>query len=122
MRKRLRQLVFPNTYVPRLLRRPLVRVLCLAFSVFASTSALSGDGAKSNQHPRLVAGKDLVELRDIDGLTASPDGSAVAFQIRQASVVDDGYSASWYVLDVGKSEDPKEIGSSGVVRPRPRAT
>lgn len=55
---------------------------------------------------------DLVEVADLAGLTASPDGRAVAFRIERARLDSNDYPTDWYVADLG-SGAVRRIGPGG---------
>lgn len=44
--------------------------------------------------------RELVEVGDIEGLSASPDGRHVAFRVKRASIERDSYDLEWRVADL----------------------
>lgn len=73
----------------------------------AAFSALSGAAPASGQS---VA--ELVEVTDISGLAASPDGSRVAFRTERASLDANSYVLSWHAADLESSATGR-IGGGG---------
>ncbi len=75
------------------------------------------------QGKRAVEPNDLIQLRDIGPnwttdpstqlLAVSPDGTAVAFQLRQASVTGNDYCFGMYVLPLGASGKPILVNQGG---------
>jgi dipeptidyl aminopeptidase/acylaminoacyl peptidase len=65
---------------------------------------------------RPVTANDLLGLRDVSGVTLSPDGAYVAFQVRQADVDANGYRSSWFVAATRSSRPLVEIGRGGEPR------
>jgi dipeptidyl aminopeptidase/acylaminoacyl peptidase len=68
------------------------------------------DGRPEAQPIRLP---DLVSLRDLAGASLSPDGSLVAFQVREPRIASNDYVLDWYVAEVDDPGCPRAIGSGG---------
>jgi len=62
---------------------------------------------------RPVAELDLLQLRDIRGLSVSPDGRHVAFQLQQANLDTNGYELAWFVSPTSRSESARSVGDGG---------
>jgi dipeptidyl aminopeptidase/acylaminoacyl peptidase len=60
-----------------------------------------------------VTTRQLVEVVDVGGLAASPDGRLVAFRTEQASIERNTYQTVWYVQPVDGSAPPKRLGEGG---------
>jgi len=56
---------------------------------------------------------DLLRLRDIGGLSVSPDGARVAFQLRQAVLGTDDYELRWFVVPTDGSAPPRALALAG---------
>lgn len=57
--------------------------------------------------------RDLATLRDADGLSLSPDGTHVAFQVRQADVDADRYHTEWFVVRITDDASLVSLGDGG---------
>jgi dipeptidyl aminopeptidase/acylaminoacyl peptidase len=64
--------------------------------------------------PRLVTHKDLLELREIHGLSISPDGKWVAFVVGQADLETNSYRSGLFVVRTSGGESPVCLGSAGL--------
>jgi dipeptidyl aminopeptidase/acylaminoacyl peptidase len=60
----------------------------------------------------VVDAQALLMLRDISGLSLSPDGARAAFQLQQADLDTDGYSSVWCVIDLGGGQ-VRTLGDGG---------
>lgn len=54
-----------------------------------------------------------VAIRDIAGLSVSPDGSRIAFQVQQADALANRYSSAWCLADVASGAGLIAIGDGG---------
>jgi dipeptidyl aminopeptidase/acylaminoacyl peptidase len=71
-------------------------ILCIV----AAAGAFAG-GSQETAHAEpanLVSIQDLATLRDIEGLSVSPDGRWAAFQVRRADPQANRYSLEWFVV------------------------
>ncbi|MDP9424245.1 MAG: Atxe2 family lasso peptide isopeptidase [Pseudomonadota bacterium] len=59
-----------------------------------------------------VSNRELVEVADIDSLSASPDGRFAVFRTVQADVGRNSYTLRWYLVDLS-SGSVRDIGSGG---------
>lgn len=66
-------------------------MMLIAAVLFAAAPATARVGPSS---------RELVEIADVEALSASPDGRKVAFRVQRASVADNSYSLEWYVADL----------------------
>jgi dipeptidyl aminopeptidase/acylaminoacyl peptidase len=64
--------------------------------------------------PRLVTSKDLLSLREVHGLSISPDGSLVAFVVGEADYDANGYRSGLFVVRTSAAEPPRCLGSAGM--------
>ena len=55
---------------------------------------------------------DLVQVADLTGLAASPDGNLVAFRVERARLDSNDYPSDWYVSDLTTGE-VRQIGPGG---------
>ena len=62
---------------------------------------------------RPVSIRDIVEVTDLSGLRASPDGRLIAFRVDRASIADNGYALGWYVVPADGRGAPRFIGDGG---------
>lgn len=65
---------------------------------------------------RTISADDMVSLHQMGtaGLSVSPDGNSVSFQMHQANLARNNYEAGWYTLDLTrKTESPVRVGSAG---------
>lgn len=75
----------------------------------SKTVPLWSDETKSTE----LTAERLVRLRDIAGLTLSPDGRNAIFQIRKADPETNDYSLAWYVLKLGGNKTLTHIAAGG---------
>ncbi|HRK64362.1 MAG TPA: hypothetical protein PLN53_08180, partial [Terricaulis sp.] len=72
-----------------------------AAALFAAALSCSGPAsapaAPADAHTLLL-------LRDLSGLSVSPDGDRVAVQVQQASLETDSYRATWCIAPVAGGE------------------
>ncbi len=59
---------------------------------------------------------DLLRLRDVDGISISPNGSWVIYQVHQAVLETNDYRASWYVVSTAPTSTPVRVGDGGDAR------
>ncbi len=57
--------------------------------------------------------RDIVEVTDLSGLTASPDGRWVAFRTERPSIAANGDRISWYVVPTDGGSAPRRVGDGG---------
>lgn len=60
-----------------------------------------------------VDADDLLRLRDISGLSVSPDGQHIAFQLQQARPETDDYASAWCVAPLDGRAAPETLGDGG---------
>lgn len=82
----------------------LLRLLSGAAAVLASPSPSSADAP--------ITIKDLVELTDVDGLSASSDGRFAVFRTERADIGRNSYVLRWYSIDLPDGA-VRDIGSGG---------
>lgn len=63
---------------------------------------------------RLVTSKDLLGLREIHGLSISPDGAWVAFVVGQADLETNSYRSGLFLVRTSGGEPPVCLGSAGM--------
>lgn len=110
----------------RILLAGLALLIVLPGRALADTATPCGDIVPQAEGPfpvRPVAPADLVRLRDIGPVdsssldarlfTLSPDGRSVAFQLRRADPVRNGYCLAMVVLDLREGAHPRIIDSGG---------
>lgn len=107
----------------------LPRVCCLTLSIavsFLPATAIGSEtsflaqshDAKASTGTRPVSVDDMITLRALggmagEGLSVSPDGKYVAFQMHQASLARNSYEVAWFVLDLAGEEKPVYLGDAG---------
>jgi dipeptidyl aminopeptidase/acylaminoacyl peptidase len=64
--------------------------------------------------PRLVTSKDLLLLREVHGMSISPDGKWVAFVVGQADYETNGYRSGLFVVRTTGEEPAVCLGSAGM--------
>lgn len=74
---------------------PIARLVGSA--AFAALLAAQAGKAGAADAPTI---RELVEVADIEALSASPDGRNVAFRVKRASIERNTYQLDWYVADV----------------------
>lgn len=62
---------------------------------------------------RLVTTMDLLALRQVYGMSISPDGTKIAFVVGQADADSDRYRSGLFVAQLGSEHPPKCLGSAG---------
>lgn len=67
---------------------------------------------------RTITAKDLVQIRDVGdpyygGLSVSPDGRRLAFQMRQADLEGNRYNTSWHIAQTTGGQPLVEVGDGG---------
>jgi dipeptidyl aminopeptidase/acylaminoacyl peptidase len=68
--------------------------------------------AEAGSHP--ITSMDLLNLRDIVGLSISPDGRLVAFVLQQAVYQNNGYRTGLFIVGTEAKSIPKPLGSAGM--------
>ena len=68
--------------------------------------------------PRLVTPADILGLREIggalgSGLSISPDGTHVAFELHQADTIDNSYRVAWFIAATSGDSAPINVGDGG---------
>ncbi|MEQ1810981.1 MAG: hypothetical protein ABL889_13700, partial [Terricaulis sp.] len=61
-----------------------------------------------------VGAAELISLRDLSGLSLSPDGTRAVYQLQQADLERDDYRSVWCLIDLG-SGDVRELGDGGTI-------
>jgi dipeptidyl aminopeptidase/acylaminoacyl peptidase len=89
----------------------------------SGASTLIGDirNAETGRHgasTRPITTNDLLSVRRISGLSDSraiaPDGTHIAFEIRQANIAENTYHAEWYIGELGETKKmPVFAGAAG---------
>lgn len=74
------------------------------FSACALSACLLGGMTAAAQERRPVTYEDLATLKDLDGLSVSPDGNWAAVQVRQARPKSNNYDLSWHVVSIATGE------------------
>ncbi len=59
-----------------------------------------------------VGARELIGLRDVSGLSLSPDGSGAVYQLQQADLARDGYRSLWCHIDLDTGRI-RELGDAG---------
>lgn len=62
---------------------------------------------------RPVTPADLLTLRDVAGLSISPDGRSVVYQVRQADATSNSYASRWMLLDVATRRERVLVADGG---------
>jgi dipeptidyl aminopeptidase/acylaminoacyl peptidase len=62
---------------------------------------------------RDVALEDLMGLRELKGLSISPDARYAVTLLNAPDVARDGYRAAWFVIDLSGAARPRNIGDAG---------
>lgn len=57
--------------------------------------------------------REIAEVADISGLTASPDGRWVAYRIERPSTVTNRIDVDWYIVDANGENPPRALGRVG---------
>jgi dipeptidyl aminopeptidase/acylaminoacyl peptidase len=58
---------------------------------------------------------EIVEVADIDSLSASPDGRRVAFRVQRASIDRNSYALDWHVADLATGLSARVAGGGGPI-------
>lgn len=103
-----------------------VPLRCLAFSDFCENGGVLDPMLAPVDIPRVetvesherrpITSMDLLEIRDLKGLSISPDGKFVAFVVGQAVYGTNGYRSALYVVDVKDGRIPLCLGTAGLPR------
>lgn len=64
--------------------------------------------------PRPITMMDLLGLRDVVGISISPDGKLVAFVLQQAVYQSNSYRTGLFIVSTGKDAVLKQLGSAGI--------
>lgn len=93
---------------------------CGAASVTLAESANLSD---PHEHRRMTP-LDLLTLRDLSGLSVSPDGQLFAVLVRQARLATNDYRQDWWVVETESGGTSIHIGDAGkpIFRMEPRGT
>ena len=104
-------------------RRAFIAVGPFLILMFPSLSA--GENGPSPDRVTTTIERRLIDVADMfslyvlgggvgkHGLSVSPDGKSVAFQMPRANVEENNYTAGWYVLDLTKKAEPIHVGNAG---------
>lgn len=107
-----------------------MRASCLIWLAAVSTaSSMSGHGSQAsnsqldipvevNRDRRLIEATDLIQLREIggmlgNGLSVSPDGEYVAFEMHQADVAANDYRVEWFVAATSRNDTAVNVDDGG---------
>jgi dipeptidyl aminopeptidase/acylaminoacyl peptidase len=63
---------------------------------------------------RSVTSTDLIQIRQLYGLSISPDGSQVAFVVGQASIASNSYRSGMFIARTSGKDSPISLGSAGM--------
>ena len=66
-----------------------------------------------DQSARPVTVLDLLHLRDMSGLSISPDGRYAAFQLQRANLATNSYELAWYVTSTSRPNSATNVGDGG---------
>jgi len=66
-----------------------------------------------NTKPRLINSLDLLTLRDITGLSISPDGKSIAYVVSQAVLETNSHRTTLFVVGTNAGSVPRNLGSAG---------
>ncbi len=99
----------------------IVPILILMFSnLWADTSSVDRliTADEKLTAKRAINVEDMFSLNNLgghvrEGLSVSPDGQAVAFQMHSADVEENNYTVDWYALDLTEETGPISIGTAG---------
>jgi len=70
----------------------------------------------SRENPRPITIDDLMAMRDLKGMSVSPDGKSVAYVVTQAVVETNSYRSALFVVGTEKGSIVKNLGSAGPAR------
>ena len=87
-----------------------VRCSCLVSFVVGCSIAICV-GVPTDARP--VTSMDLVALRDVGGVSVSPDGRFVVYQVRRADPATNGYSNQWFLIEVATRHQSIVVGDGG---------
>lgn len=62
---------------------------------------------------RPITARDLLGLRDVAGLSVSPDGRYAAFQVQAVDLEANGFELGWFVVEVERPSRPVHVGDPG---------
>jgi dipeptidyl aminopeptidase/acylaminoacyl peptidase len=94
----------------------LIIVVLLAAGLVAQAEVDYVADSKSASHP--VDARDLIELRDMSGLSVSPDGRHVAFQLQEANLAANRYELGWHVASSLRAGPARNVGDGGEPFPK----
>lgn len=60
-----------------------------------------------------ITADDLVRLRDVGGVSSSPDGRTLAFAVYQAVPETNSYAMKWFVVPIDGSSGPRALDADG---------
>lgn len=89
----------------RLRSRMLIGAICLPLGLDAGAAAM----VEQPPPPTLA---ELVQVADLSGLAASPDGRLVAFRVDRPSLGRNSYDLAWHILDLERGV-VVDVGSGG---------
>lgn len=69
--------------------------------------------ADAHESRRAITSVDILGLRDLDGLSISPDGEWCVFQIRQADAEENRYDLNWHLLPTNGMSSPLLVAGGG---------
>lgn len=64
--------------------------------------------------PAQTTPAEIVEIADISGLSASPDGRWIAYRLERPSIARNVIATRWYVVAADGSQRPRDAGSGGL--------
>jgi dipeptidyl aminopeptidase/acylaminoacyl peptidase len=77
--------------------------------LFAAGSCLVAAAVHAEQAPPSI--EELVEVTDLSGLAASPDGRRIAFRTDRPSIARNSYDLDWHVLDLASGAERRIAGA-----------
>jgi hypothetical protein len=94
--------------------------MSLKLVILVATALLSFDGSslyakasRTSSPSRVISSADLASLRSIDGLSLSPDGQRVAFQVRAPNLERNSFEVSWQVVPTSTGLKPSSLAPGG---------
>jgi dipeptidyl aminopeptidase/acylaminoacyl peptidase len=64
--------------------------------------------------PRAITSSDLLEMRQVHGLSLSPDGTQIAVVVGQANVANNNYRTGAFLVSTAGTNPPISLGSAGM--------
>ncbi|HXK36545.1 MAG TPA: Atxe2 family lasso peptide isopeptidase [Candidatus Paceibacterota bacterium] len=80
-------------------------------SVVVACAFVLGPAASTDARP--VTSMDLLTLRDVGGVSMSPDGRFVVYQVRRADSAANAYSNQWFLIEVATKQQRIIVGNGG---------